>query len=59
MNKGQILGLILLAGAVIYMMKNDENTITNSHWNHITNKVKGVNETTPLNPEDVTEENAE
>lgn len=58
MNKGQILGIILLAGAVIYMMKNDENKASTNQWKHITNKVKGVNETSPLNPEDITEEKA-
>lgn len=58
MNKGQILGIILLAGAVMYMMKNDENKVSTNQWEHITNKVKGVNELSPLNPEDITEEKA-
>ncbi len=58
MNKGQIIGILLLGGAIIYMIKNDEKTVSTNQWKHITNKVKGVNETTPLNPEVVTEEKA-
>lgn len=58
MNTKQIIGLIILGGAIMYIMKNDEKTVSTNQWKHITNKVKGVNETTPLNPEVVTEEKA-